>query len=330
MFNSKKHKNKGMDELPYITILSPAYNKGATIERTFESLKVQTCFNFEWLIVNDGSTDNTQKIVDEFKTSLFPIRVIHKKNEGLNRTFNLGVRESKGYLILRLDPDDYLLPTAIEQVMAHKQVLENNSQLCAVCFLTQFGNNRIVGYHPYSIPTISNFIDYRIKDKALGDRLEVVKRSVLIEYPMIEIENEKFCLESLMWNSIAEHYNALYIPTAIYVREYNEVSITSNLTNVLRNNPKGTMLTYSHYINVLRRKQSEGYKVQKDIIKNSINYYRFALSTKEKRSVIISKIPLSLTLLCFIPGVMLCCIDSLSPKFINKVLNKLRRNALNT
>ena len=84
-----------MNELPYITILSPAYNKGATIERTFESLKAQTCFNFEWLIVNDGSTDNTQKIVDEFKTSLFPIRVIHKKNEGLNRTFNLGVRESK-------------------------------------------------------------------------------------------------------------------------------------------------------------------------------------------------------------------------------------------
>ena len=319
-----------MNELPYITILSPAYNKGATIKRTFESLKAQTCFNFEWLIVNDGSTDNTQDIVDTFKTSLFPIRVIHKKNEGLNRTFNLGVRESKGYLVLRLDPDDYLLPTAIEQVIAHQQTLEDNPQLCAVCFLTQFSNNRIVGYHPYSVPTISNFIDYRIKDKAFGDRLEVVKRSVFIEYPMIEIENEKFCLESLMWNSIAEHYNALYIPTAIYVREYNEVSITSNLTNVLRNNPKGTMLTYSHYINVLRRKQSEGYKVQKDIIKNTINYYRFALSTKEKLSVIISKIPLSLTLLYFIPGLMLCCIDSLSPKFINKVLNKLRRNALNT
>ena len=54
-----------------ITVLSPAYNKGATIERTFESLKAQTCFDFEWLIVNDGSTDNTQNIVDTFKTSLF-------------------------------------------------------------------------------------------------------------------------------------------------------------------------------------------------------------------------------------------------------------------
>ena len=108
-----------MNKTPYITILSPAYNKGETITRTFESLKRQTCFDFEWLIVNDGSTDNTQSLIETFQTDLFIIRIINKNNEGLNRTFNLGVRESKGELVLRLDPDDYLVPTAIEQVMLY-------------------------------------------------------------------------------------------------------------------------------------------------------------------------------------------------------------------
>lgn len=319
-----------MNGTPYITVLSPAYNKGETIARTFESLQSQTCFDFEWLIVNDGSTDNTQTLIDSFQTDLFPIRIIHKENEGLNRTFNLGVKESKGYLVLRLDPDDYLVPTAIEQVRAYQQTLENDDTLCAVCFLTKFSNNHIVGYHPYQTPTISNFIDYRIKDKALGDRLEVVKRSVFLQFPMIEIENEKFCLESLMWNSIAEHYKALYIPSAIYVREYNEVSITSNLTNILRNNPKGTMLTYSHYIDILRKKQKEGYEVRKEIIKNAVNYYRFAFSTKERLSTIMRKVPLSLTAMAFIPGFMLYCVDSFAPKLVNSILNKLRGNSLNT
>lgn len=318
-----------MNKTPYITILSPAYNKGETITRTFESLKRQTCFDFEWLIVNDGSTDNTQSLIETFQTDLFIIRIINKNNEGLNRTFNLGVRESRGELVLRLDPDDYLVPTAIEQVMQYKPTIENNSKLCAVCFLTKFNNNNIVGFHPYDTPTISNFIDYRIKDKAKGDRLEVVKRSVFLEFPMIEIPNEKFCLESLMWNHIAEHYDALYIPSAIYVREYNAQSITSNLTKILRTNPKGTMLTYSHYVEILLKKQKEGYKVQNEIIKNTINYFRFALSTKEKLSYIIRQIPICLNLLCFIPGFILYCIDNLNPKIINNTINKLRGNSLN-
>lgn len=318
-----------MNKTPYITILSPAYNKGKTIARTFESLKKQTCFNFEWLIINDGSTDNTLSLLKTFQTDLFTIRIINKKNEGLNRTFNLGVRESKGELVLRLDPDDYLIPTAIEQVIQYRETLENNSKLCAVCFLTKFSNGNIVGFHPYKTSTISNFIDYRIKDKAKGDRLEVVKRSVFLEFPMIEIPNEKFCLESLMWNRISEHYDALYIPSAIYVREYNDESITSNLTEILRNNPKGTMITYSNHVEVLLKKQKEGYQVRNEVIKNAINYFRFSFSTQEKLSRIISRIPFFLSLLCFIPGLTLYLIDNLNPKIINDTINKLRGNSLN-
>ena len=101
---------------PYITVLTPAYNKGDTIERTFKSLLLQTCFDFEWLIINDGSTDNTDEIVKGFNTEKFLIHYISKENEGVGRTFNEGVQLAKGDLIFRLDPDDYLSRNAIEQI----------------------------------------------------------------------------------------------------------------------------------------------------------------------------------------------------------------------
>ena len=72
-----------MNKTPYITILSPAYNKGETITRTFESLKRQTCFDFEWLIVNDGSTDNTQSLIETFQTSKTITSKIHSTHSDL-------------------------------------------------------------------------------------------------------------------------------------------------------------------------------------------------------------------------------------------------------
>ena len=104
-----------------ITILTPAYNKGKTIERTYQSLLNQTVFDFEWVLINDGSTDDTLDIIKTFQTDKFPIRFTDKQNEGLNRTFNLGVKQAHGDLILRLDPDDYLTEDAVEKVLQYKK-----------------------------------------------------------------------------------------------------------------------------------------------------------------------------------------------------------------
>ena len=309
----------------FVTVVTPAYNKGKTIERTYQSLLKQTVFDFEWILINDGSTDNTLDIIDTFQTDKFSIRFINKENEGLNRTFNLGVRLSQGDLILRLDPDDYLIANAIETVIANAESVSTDNTLCALVFLTKFSSGNTVGYHPYSDSYRTNFIDYRVIDKAKGDRLEVVKKEVLLENPMPEIEGEKFCLESYMWQKIAEKYDAIYLPQAIYVREYNEESITANLVRILSENPIGAMLTYSQYIKILQQKKKEGANVNIEILKNGINYFRFGLHSRKTFHSIFRGLKFHVSSLCCIPGYLLYKIDCMNPHLVYDILFFIRR-----
>lgn len=74
---------------PYITVFTPTYNRAYTLQRLYESLRKQTQYDFEWLIVDDGSTDNTESLVQEFirENSLFNIRYVKKENEGTSEIF---------------------------------------------------------------------------------------------------------------------------------------------------------------------------------------------------------------------------------------------------
>lgn len=236
---------------PYITVLTPSYNKGNTIRRTYESLLNQTCFDFEWLIINDGSTDQTDEIVRSFYTDKFRIRYISRENKGLCRTYNEGVRMAEGELLYRLDPDDSLSPNAIELVLRYKHLLDDKN-ICALVFLAQFDNGEVVGCHPYKEKCYrSNFAKYRLEDKATGDRAEVVKTKALREFPWPTFGGEKFCLETLFWHPMAHKYDAYYINEQTYIREYNQNSITAAGSKTFMNNPVGTMALKSYMVREL-------------------------------------------------------------------------------
>ena len=311
-----------------VTVLSPVYNKEKTINRTFQSLLRQTCYDFEWLIINDGSTDRSVEIIKSFKTDKFKIKFVDKQNEGLNRTFNLGVRLAQGEFVLRLDPDDYLTDDAIEKTKRYISLLIGDENLCGVVFLTKYTDDSIVGYHPYNEIKRSNFCDYRITDKGIGDRREIVKREVFIKHPMPEIEGEKFSLESLMWNSIADEYDAVYIPEAIYVREYNEKSITASLAKVLSQNPIGTMLAYSQYVDELLKRRHNGMYIYWEIIKKGINGFRFAFCSKTALSMSFQHFPLWVTLFSFLPAFSLFSIDKMNSKLVYDVIFYFRKNGV--
>ena len=307
-----------------VTVLSPVYNKAATIVRSFESLLKQTNYDFEWLVINDGSKDNSAEIIKTFKTDLFPIRFYDKENEGLNRTFNMGIRLAKGDLVLRLDTDDYLLSNAIEQIVHYYDLIRDDNSLCSVAFLTGTPDGCLVGTHPYKDIHRSNFIDYRYLDHAKGDRKEVVKREVFSEFPMLEIEGEKFCSESVMWQNIAEHYDALYIPEIIYIKEYGGDSISANHSSVYSRNPMGVRYGYLQSVRILLDRKKKGYPVMKELLKTCVNYYRYSPFYKESAKEIFRGLPLSLSLVTVIPGLLCYLIDKFFPSLIYKLLGIIR------
>lgn len=311
-----------------ISIISPSYNKGKTIKRLYESLVRQTNYDFEWIIINDGSTDNTTEIIKSFKMDLFPIRFFDKENEGLNRTYNRGVKLAQGEYILRVDPDDYLTEDAIEQFLKYKPQIDADETLCGMAFLTKYSNGNIVGYHPFKDVKRTNFADYRLIYNGKGDRTEPIKTKIGLQYLMPEIEGEKFCREYPMWYGIAEKYDALYIPYPIYIREYSENSISANPVKNLSKNPKGTMIGYMKTLHILEDRRKKGYNVTKEILRTSVNLYRFGLYAKKELKENLKTIPFRIKIMSFVPGIVFHYIDILFPNLINNIIRFIRKREL--
>ena len=98
------------------TVFTPTYNRAHTLSRVYQSLQRQTFKNFEWLIIDDGSTDTTPELIESWKKETdFPIRYTWQENQGINATINRGVKEAQGEFFLIIGSDDSFVPETLER-----------------------------------------------------------------------------------------------------------------------------------------------------------------------------------------------------------------------
>lgn len=255
-----------------ITIFTATYNRAQTLTRAFESLKNQTIQNFEWLIVDDGSTDETDELVLSFNETNFKISYYKQQNKGKHCAINKGVSVAKGDIFFILDSDDFLPNNAIETLLQKFETVEISDNLGGVVGRKAYFDNRIVGSTNVFSDVISNAIDIRFKHKIEGDLTEVYFTKVLKEFPFPEIENEKFCPEALVWNRISQKYDLLYFNQSIYNCEYLPDGLTSKIVTIRMKSPIASMTCYS---------ELASYKIpilQK--VKATISFWRFAFCSK--------------------------------------------------
>ena len=242
--------------------------------RLFDSLCAQTCKDFEWLIVDDGSTDDTQAVVETFKKSElaeFPTRYIKKSNGGKHTAINLGVQKAQGELFFIADSDDALPPGSIGDVLKNYFPIQNDNSFAGVCGYMKHSNDTIIG-HPL-LETDATSIEMRGKYNIQGDMMEVFKTAVLKEFPFPEIPNERFCPEALVWNRISQKYKLRIFSQVIYCRDYIKGGLTDNIVRIRMKSPIATMMTYA---------EMTGYKgvPMKSKIRAAINYWRFGFCKK--------------------------------------------------
>jgi len=221
-----------------ITVLTPTYNRGYVIKQAYESLIRQTNNDFEWVVIDDGSTDETKKIVDKFiKEKKIKIRYIYKENGGKHTALNVGINKAKGQLILILDSDDYLSDNAIELVNKYWKKYKDNKKICGMTFLRKLSNP----FYKEKLfkECISNMIDFKYNNSNLADMCEVMRTDVLKKYPYPVFPNEKFLSEVIVTGEIAEKYDTAYIPIEIYYTEYLEDGLSKNWFRLVVNNPLG-------------------------------------------------------------------------------------------
>lgn len=236
---------------PLITIFTPTYNRANLIKNLYDSLLNQECKDFEWIIVDDDSTDDTRVFFDCIKSedTGFSITYMRQAHGGKHRAINRGVKIARGKYFFIVDSDDCLLPYSIKIVKNWIKDSDSNSVLAGVSGICQKPDGSIVGEFPTRrISKKRPYIDVKNTDrylfKLMGDKAEIYRTELLKSHPFPEFDNEFFVTESVCWNILAgEGYKIRWYNIPIYVCEYHP----DGLTNTGVNRLKGHQENYQGY-----------------------------------------------------------------------------------
>lgn len=230
-----------------ITIFTPTYNRARTIPRLFESLQKLDNKNFEWLVIDDGSIDNTEELIYQYieKETSFPIRYLKTSNGGKPRAINLGATLAKGDIFFIVDSDDWLPADSLDTIWYYYTQIKDDPSFAGVAG-ARLLEGKISGGH-----LKSEYIDAtnleRLKFKILGERAEVFKTDILKKYPFPNFEGENFIPEAASWNAMGRDGLKLrWFDKSIYSMEYQDTGITMNLEDHYKKNPKN----YLYYISL--------------------------------------------------------------------------------
>lgn len=226
---------------PFLSVVTPAYNRAHLLGKCFDSLLRQTDQDFEWIVVDDGSTDQTEDTVKEFRAE-FPIIYVKKENGGKHTALNESHAHIHGSYILILDSDDYLTDTAVEQVRAGWEKYADDAQIGIVTFL-KGGAEHDPNCTAADEGVPVDIMRYRRTVIYSQDCCEVIRTELFQKYPFPVFAGEKFVSEGALWNRVSFTHKCVYINSVIYICEYLEGGLTQSGRKMRIRNPRGGMYT---------------------------------------------------------------------------------------
>lgn len=234
-----------------ITIFTPTYNRAYCLHKCYESMKRQSCQNFDWLIIDDGSSDGTEELIRRWMKEQhgFTIRYKYKKNGGMHTAYNVAYEMIETELSMNVDSDDYLTDTAVEDILAF---WEKNKQegIGGIYALDQYEDGKIVGcpfpkelkqFHGWGYKTI--FYESNGERRChhnKGDKKFIGVTDVIKQYPPIPVfEGEKYRSLYYKQHLIERDYTILIFNKPVCVVEYMEDGSSKNMYFQYIRNPKG-------------------------------------------------------------------------------------------
>ncbi len=191
------------------TVFTPTYNRAHTITRVYESLLEQTYRDFEWLVIDDGSTDCTRDLIAHFQKCVgkaFPIRYYGlQPNRGKHIAHNRAIKEARGEFLLVADSDDWIVPNALERMEHHWSRLPDTTNYSGVACLCADRNGVVVGTRYSEAETHSTLAERKFIHKMKDEHWGFVRMDIARQYPFPE-HIDGFVPEGLVWLDIAQKY----------------------------------------------------------------------------------------------------------------------------
>ena len=257
------------------TVFTPSYNRAHTLPRVYRSLQLQTCRDFEWLIVDDGSSDGTSALVKQWqRESEFPIRYIFQENQGKPAAFNRGVCEARGKLFLTFDSDDECVPTALERFKFHWESIPaaEKSRFSAVTVLCNDQHGNLVGDKFPKDVFDSDTIEVTFKYGVDGEKWGFQRTDVLKQFPFPVVPNSKFISESVVWFDLSRKYKTRYVNEALRIYHV-EDGAGDHLSTL-----SPAVLSGRAYLHrfVLNELIDWVFRTPKSILKSAVNFSRYS------------------------------------------------------
>lgn len=263
-----------------ITVFTPTYNRAYIIENLYSSLKRQSFRNFEWLVIDDGSTDGTQALFEQWcnQDNSFVIRYHKQKNGGKCRAINHALQLAEGEIFFTVDSDDYLTDDALEKVNKWFEEIAGEKQLGGI--VANRGDSA-VHTENYCFPekyldkSLLDIYSYKRDGKRVfdGERAFVFYTDFHRRYLYPEFENENFMTEAIVWNRMAnDGYKMRFFNDIIWIYEYKEDGLTRSGYKLFLDNPRGYGLWLKEKLLYLNGNFLDGLKM----------YYTFTCDLSKK------------------------------------------------
>lgn len=227
-----------------ISIITASYNRAKFLRRIAQSIARQEHSDIEWIIVDDGSVDDTAKVVDELAAEFpsFVIRYIYKPNGGKHTAINVGAREARGQYSLILDSDDYIAPDGLQNLRKELDTIKERNDLAALLMLHVTDDGHSLG----SVP--GEFVEGTVRKLFLatntlkGDYAWCFRTDALRRYPFPEFEGERFLSESIMLCRMSGPMSIRAVNKALRTGTYEPGGLTDSFRQLALANPLGMML----------------------------------------------------------------------------------------
>jgi glycosyltransferase involved in cell wall biosynthesis len=227
------------------TVFTPTYNRAHLLPRAYESLQKQTFRDFEWLIIDDGSTDNTAEVVKSWQAGApFPIRYIAQPNGGKHIAVNRGAERAEGRFFAILDSDDWYVPQSLERFLHHWNQIPAAAQagFVGVVGLCSYTSGQIIGSRFPRDVFDSDVIDLRYRYKVDGEKNGILRTDVVREFPFPE-DIGKFIGESIVWNRMARKYKTRFVNEMLTVKEFQQNGLTATGRVIQIRNTRASLLS---------------------------------------------------------------------------------------
>lgn len=232
----------------FLTIFTPTYNRKHLLTRLYRSLCAQQCLDFEWLVVDDGSTDGSDSLISDFiAEEKITITSIWKENGGKHTAHNMALKYAQGEYFFTVDSDDWLPEDAVFKI---KQIIDLNqgeielSGIAGILALKSYSNGNTIG-KVFSHDKLSSTLYELEHNGNKGERSIIFKTSVLKLFPFPVICGESFMTECVVYDQIDQKYKFFVTNDNLAICEYQPEGLSSNPKRLMYKNPGGFSIYFT-------------------------------------------------------------------------------------